>query len=117
MSRSLAGRTLRWKFVDGPTAATIYEHVFRPDGTVGYRQVAGEDTESSAPGQVGGPHYVSWQVAPSTHLVSYLGDSGYTLTVALNFDTRRCYGVASNAKEWYPVTGTVQDVTESASAA
>jgi hypothetical protein len=55
-------------------------------------------------------------VAPATHLVSYLSDSGYTLTVALNLDTRRCFGVASNEKDWYPISGTVRDVTDSAAA-
>ena len=51
------------------------------------------------------PQYASFEVAPATHLVSYLSDSGYTLTVALNLDTQLCYGIASNEKEWYPLEG------------
>lgn len=34
----------------------------------------------------------------------------YTLTVALNFETGRLYGFASNDKEWYPVSGTLEEV-------
>ena len=114
-AKSLAGRTLRWTFDDGPTAGKTYEHVFHPDGTVTYRQVDAPAKPAGAR-PAAGPKYASWEVAPGTHLVSYLGDSGYTLTVAVNLATRRCFGVASNEKEWHPVTGTAHDVTESAAA-
>jgi hypothetical protein len=42
--------------------------------------------------------------------VSYLSKSGYTLTVALNLENLRCYGIASNNEAWYPVTGTLEIV-------
>ncbi len=38
--QSLAGQTLRWKFSGGPTAGTVYEHKFRSDGTVVWRNVS-----------------------------------------------------------------------------
>jgi hypothetical protein len=44
-------------------------------------------------------------------LVSYLAGSGYTLTVALDFRSHRVVGVASGAKEWFPVRGTFEVVT------
>ena len=44
-------------------------------------------------------------------LVSYLAASGYTLTVVLNFSDRQLIGVASSAKEWFPVRGTFAVVT------
>lgn len=102
-SKSLAGRTVRWTFDDGPTAGVTYEHTFRPDGTVVFRDVK----STAKAGQKGHP-YASFEVAPATHLVSYLSDSGYTLTVALNLDSKRCFGVASNNKEWYPLTGRLE---------
>jgi hypothetical protein len=37
-----------------------------------------------------------------------LSDSGYTLTLALNFRTGRMVGFASNEKSWYPVKGTFE---------
>jgi len=109
---SLAGQTLRWKFDEGPTAGTVYEHTFRPDGTVIWRDTAkpkgapksGESAEAPA------PEYASFQVAPETHLVSYRAESGYTLTVALNFGTKKCWGIASSQNEWYPLTGSLEPV-------
>ena len=130
-SQSLAGQTLRWKFADGPTAGTVYEHTFREDGTVVWRDVSPEKEGAGAKGEKGagkgapsealakpeGPEYASFEVAPSTHLVSYLSDSGYTLTVALNLDTQRCYGIASNEDEWYPLEGELVTATVDRSAA
>ena len=106
VAKSLAGMTVRWKFDDGPTAGTTYEHTFRKDGTVVFRDVARSDKPSK---DSPGPSYASFEVAPATHLISYLSeDSGYTLTVALNFETQKCFGVASNGKEWFPLTGTLE---------
>ena len=44
--------------------------------------------------------------------MSYLAEeSGYTLTVAMNFETGRLYGFASNDKECVdPVSGTLEVV-------
>jgi RimJ/RimL family protein N-acetyltransferase len=103
----LAGRTFKWTFNEGPTAGGTYEHTFEADGSVSFRKV--EDT-----GGEGKPtrekKYASFEVAPDVHLVSYLGASGYTLTVAMNLQTGRLYGFASNDKEWYPVSGTSESV-------
>jgi len=100
---TLAGRTLRWTFEGGPTAGKTYEHVFG-DETVTFREVSG-----SAPKE--GPKYSSFEIAPSTHLVSYLSpESGFTLTIAVNFETGRIYGFASNDKQWFPVYGTNEEV-------
>jgi hypothetical protein len=113
-AQSLAGQTLRWKFEDGPTAGTVYEHTFRPDGTVVWRDVSGEKKTGAAKDQgaeekpaakAEAPRYASFEVTPKTHLVSYLSHSGYTLTVALNFDTGHCYGIASNSEQWFPLEG------------
>ena len=43
-------------------------------------------------------------------LISYLGASGYTLTVALNFINRRMVGFASNEEAWYRQQGTFEVV-------
>jgi hypothetical protein len=112
VSESLAGRTLRWKFGDGPTAGKVYEHTFRSDGTVVFREVSGEaEAKSRKPSNgTAAPKYASFEIAPETHLVSYLSESGYTLTVAVNLQTHECRGIASNEKEWYPLTGEVKEV-------
>ena len=38
---SLSGRTIRWMFVDGPTAGTTFEHTLDPDGSIVWRAVDG----------------------------------------------------------------------------
>lgn len=105
---SLQGRTLRWKFDDGPTAGATYEHTFEDDGSVTFWKLgdekAGEPTREK--------RHAAYEVAPGVHVVSYLGSSGYTLTVALNLNTGRMYAFASNDKEWYPASGTVEEADE-----
>ena len=103
---SLSGRTFNWKFDEGPTAGATYEHTFEPDGSVVFRKLDG--AEKGKPTRE--KKYASFEVAPEVHLVSYLAESGYTLTVALNFESGRLYGFASNDKEWYPVSGSVEIV-------
>jgi hypothetical protein len=107
-SASLAGRTLRWKIEDGPTAGSEYEHTFERDGSVVFRKVEGGAAKGEGTRE---KKYASFEVAPEVQLVSYLAaESGYTLTVALNFETGRLYGFASNDKEWHPVSGTFEAV-------
>ncbi len=108
VSKSLAGMTLRWRFDEGPTAGTTYEHTFRPDGTVVWRDVSKNDSKGGKGREASGAKYASFEIAPAAHLVSYLSETGYTLTVALNFETQKCFGIASNQKEWYPLTGTLE---------
>ena len=112
VSQSLAGSTIRWTFDDGPTAGTTYEHTFHADGTVEWRDVRSLRGEDSKKQRLREPppetRYASFEVAPATHLVSYRSEFGYTLTVALNFDTHRCFGFASNSNEWYPLKGTLE---------
>ncbi len=103
---SLVGRTLKWTFDEGPTAGSTYEHTFETDGSVAFRKL--DDAATGKPARA--KKYASFEVAPDVHLVSYLSDEGYTLTVALNFETGKLYGFASNDKEWYPVSGTTETV-------
>jgi hypothetical protein len=104
---SISGRTFRWTFEDGPTAGGTYEHTFGEDGSVSFRKLDGA-AEGGKPKRE--KKYASFEVAPEVHLVSYLSDSGYTLTVAMNLDTGRLYGFASNDKEWHPVSGRLEIV-------
>ena len=101
---SLAGRTQQWRFDGGPTAGKTYEHTFRADGTVVYREVGAGDVKPAADGE-GGTRYASFEVAPGMHLVSYLAASGFTLTVLVDRSTKTVHGFASNEKSWFPLQG------------
>jgi hypothetical protein len=108
---SLAGETQRWSFDSGPTAGSTYEHTFNSDGTVVWRDAKAVKAQKQ-PGV--GPRgqetpYASFDVGHGMHLVSYLSkDSGYTLTVLVNTENHRLHGYASNATEWFPVTGKLE---------
>ena len=96
------GKTIRLSWTDGPTKGTTQEHVFHSDGTVEWHSVGTAKKPSGSPEK---PKYASEKLSDEVSLVSYLSESGYTLTVALNFDTGKTVGVASNEKNWMPVHG------------
>jgi hypothetical protein len=112
---AIRGKTIRFIWTDGPTRGKTHEHVFHQDGTVTWSdpdasktaQPAGSPATANAKEQ---PAYAATRVADKIYLVSYLAPSGYTLTVALNFDDQQLVGFASGAKEWYPVRGIFQVV-------
>ena len=102
----IQGATLRWTFDEGPTKGKSYEHTFHDDGTVEYRSVDGK--EKSGKGDDERPQYGDMLVSDDVHIVSYLSDSGFTLTLALNFDDCQMYGYASNNEQWFPVSGSFE---------
>jgi MoaF N-terminal domain len=117
----IRGKTMRWSWTTGPTKGATHEHVFGADGTVEWRAVETDPRapEKPARGKRRPParrraepktRYAAMRLAPGLYLVSYLGRSGYTLTVALDFGTRELQGIASGAKESHPVRGTFEVV-------
>ena len=105
-SPEILGKTIRFTWTDGPTKGQTHEHVFHEDGTLEFRSIDG--TEKGKPTKE--KEYAAMKVAEDVFLVSYLASSGYTLTVALNLSSHKVFGVASNAKEWFPVQGTLEVV-------
>jgi molybdenum cofactor biosynthesis protein MoaF len=101
---SLAGKTIRWRFDDGPTAGTTFEHVFHEDGSVTWRVVDGEHAGATAREE----SYAAVRVNETTWAMSYLSASGHTLTVVLDFHDRRAYGFASDGKASYSFSGTFE---------
>src|ERR1700759_3491763 len=97
-SHDIRGKTVRLSWTDGPTKGTTQEHVFHEDGTVEWHAVGKHASTEK-------PKYASERITDDVSLVSYLSQSGYTLTVALNFETGATVGVASNEKSWMPVHG------------
>ncbi len=97
-SDRIAGKTIHLSWLDGPTKGTTQTHRFLLDGTVTWR------TDP----KVERPQYLARDIDETSSLVSYLSDSGYTLTIALNFEDGSTVGVASNETSWYPVRGTFE---------
>jgi hypothetical protein len=106
-ARSIKGQTVRWKWTEGPTAGSTYDHTFEKDGSVVFREVKAGVAQGKGTRV---KQYGSFEVAPNVELVSYLEERGFTLTVAMNYDTGKMYGFASNDKQWFPVAGTFEFV-------
>ena len=110
-SNPLSGKTLRWTFSEGPTAGMTFEHHFYADGTVSYRTVDEEnDDKKESKADSDRPKYKAFEIGDDVVVASYLGESGYALTVALDFAGDRLVGFASNEKEWFPCEGTFEEV-------
>jgi hypothetical protein len=111
MRDQVRGTTLRWTFTEGPQEGKTYEHTFHEDGTVTYRAVENE-SDSNQTGNAGTPGerptYAAYALSDTVHLVSYRADSGFTLTVALNFDDHQLVSIASSSEQWFPARGTFE---------
>ena len=102
------GKTMRWEWNEGPTKGKTHEHTFHEDGTVDWRDADAARKPGGASDKTKTAERVEYgavKVSRDVVLVSYLSGSGFTLTVALNFDDHTMAGFASSAKEWYPVRG------------
>ena len=88
----ITGHDLRWTFQDGPMAGKSFDHTFSRNGGVLFREV-GSDPDSR-PGTA--DQYQVASLGQDVHAVSYLSGSGYTLTVVLDFKTRKLVAFASN---------------------
>ena len=109
---AVRGKTIRLTWTEGPTKGSTYEHVFHQDGTVEWRDA--DHPPKSAP-KPGAPAervpYAAFEVTPKVFAVSYLSTtSGFTLTVVLDFATGAMVGIASGAKDWFPIRGTFEMV-------
>ena len=108
---AIRGKTVRFEFHEGPTKGASYDHVFHDDGTVTWSDAAAakrNETKGAGSGEMKKEpptQYGSYQVTDDVYVVSYLSKSGYTLTLALNFETDELFGFASNDQNWYPVRG------------
>jgi hypothetical protein len=90
----IRGKTIRWTFSDGPMANKTFEHTFDENGTVTWRML-----DDNGEGKASEPEkYESVDVGSDIRAISYLGSSGYTLTVVLDFRTGKLAAFASNEK-------------------
>jgi hypothetical protein len=110
-AQEVRGKTMQWTWTEGPTKGKTHEHVFHDDGTVEWHAVGdGQHTGASkgvAKTTTEHPEYAAMKAADGVVAVSYQSpESGYTLTVVLNFNDYKMVGFASGASEWHPVKGT-----------
>lgn len=116
-SDPIRGKTIRWTYDDGPMAGKSFEHTFGNDGTVTWRETGGVDQGAKPPAngkekqkseKPGTPAKVKYEVAPinaEVCAVSYLAESGWTLTSVLDFDSGTVVSFASNEQQLVPQHG------------
>lgn len=116
LSNQINGKTIRLSWTDGPTKGTTQEHVFHKDGTVEWHSIetgakakpAAESSGTKAAKKPDKPQYAAMKVTDDICVVSYLAQSGYTLTVVLNFVDNSTVAIASNEKDWLPAHGSFE---------
>jgi hypothetical protein len=112
---AVRGKTIRWTYDDGPMAGKTFEHVFGNDGTVSWRETSGADTSMKPPAngkqnaeKSATEAQAKYEVAKLNDdvcAVSYLSQSGFTLTSVLDFSSGAVVSFASNEKELVPQRG------------
>jgi hypothetical protein len=90
----IRGKTIRFHFEDGVMKGKTFKHQFAQDGGLTFRQVGGD--EAGKPTHV--EKYEASAVGDDVYAVSYLSDSGYTLTTVLDYRSGKLVGFASNEK-------------------
>jgi MoaF N-terminal domain len=108
-SNPVAGKVYRFRFEDGPMAGKTIEHTFLESGALRFRQsdAEGEGTTEKK--------YAAATIAPDVLAVSYLGSSGYTLTVVLDERTKKLVAFSSNETMHLMQHGTFEEVEVSKS--
>lgn len=117
-SDPVRGKTIRWKYDDGPMAGKTFEHTFGTDGVVAWTEVDGRE-DTTKPSANGRPKTeerptetkAKYEVAPINEdvcAVSYLAASGFTLTSVLHFSAGTLVSFASNEKQLIQQRGTFE---------
>lgn len=98
-SDPVRGKTIRWKYDDGPVAGKNFEHNFGTDGIVAWTEIdtrkdtrkPSTNSQQRTEGRPTEPK-AKYEVAPVNEdvcAVSYLSASGFTLTSVLDFSAAR----------------------------
>ncbi len=104
VANPITGHSLRWKFTDGPMAGKSFDHTFSRNGNVMFREVGSDP--NAKPGSADQYHVVT--VCQDVYAVSYLTQSGNTLTVVIDYKTLRLVAFASNDKSLTILQGTFE---------
>ena len=105
MAHPLVGRTFIWMYETGMPGAG-FEVTFISD-----HQKTSKDVTGVAQGYAATHTYDLAVVAPNVYMISWLEDSGNTLTVVLNLNEMRIYSsYSTTAPERIFMTGTIREI-------
>jgi len=88
----IRGKTLSLTFKDGQMAGKTIAHAFHSDGSLDFYPADTPEKKSHV------DHYEVAKVNDDVYAVSYLGSSGYTLSMVLNFADADLIAFSSNDK-------------------
>jgi hypothetical protein len=91
----IRGNTIRMTFDDGLMAGKSVDHIFDDYGNVSWRMAGGDPEKQPTKAK----KCAITPVDDDVWAVAYLAESGYTLTMLLNFKTRRLVAFSSNEKD------------------
>jgi hypothetical protein len=106
----IAGKTIEWTFIDGPMAEKSFEHSFGADGSVSFKMIGGEDRGRATRIE----RCLIEPVGKDVYTVSYTSESGYTLTVVLDYRSYDLVAFASNDKGVSVSHGSFEEIGETA---
>ncbi|MDC1162317.1 phenolic acid decarboxylase [Tenacibaculum sp.] len=100
---SLKGKTITWLWTEGAFKGGKYEVSLLNDGKLHWKGLEGGEKGKDGIEKA----YKTMKVADNIFTVSWLETVGYTVTVTVNLNKKKTYGIVSNEKEWYPLKGNV----------
>jgi len=109
-SDPVRGKTLRWSYDTGLMAGKTYQHAFGTDGTVHWSEVGQKGATASASPASAEDSTATYKIErlnDRAYVVSYLSNSGYTLTTVIDEKTGTIVSVASNEKQLSTFRGSV----------
>ena len=91
---TLAGKTVRWTYKDGPMKGKGFEHRFTDDGTVTWKESGAQEASADSSAK-----YEYAPIDDDAYAFSYLSGSGFTLTSIVNDRAGTVVSFASNEKQ------------------
>ncbi len=96
-SDPIRGKTIRFRFDDGPMANKAFDHSFSPDGNVTFKLAGANEKPSSDTAAAPAIPYEVAKIRDDVYAIAYLS-KGYTLTTILDFKTQKLAAFSSNEK-------------------
>jgi hypothetical protein len=111
----IRGKTLSFMFDDGVMSGRAFVHRFAENGTLTFHTVSGSsEAGRDMPGRWPSAKYEVAQVRDDVWAVSYLSSAGYTLTVVLDFATKKLVAFSSNDKTLAVQHGSFEETSAAA---
>lgn len=97
----IVGHTIQHTWKEGAFAGGSFKNTYKTDGSATLRCVEGTYKGTIVEQKIATVR----PLGKNFEMVSWLEESGYTVSIVFDFDTMKITGLISNAKEYYPLSG------------